>query len=39
MQKEVAKLEGLTEDEKNEVSEMLPKLYVDFLNDHNKKIK
>jgi len=39
MQKEVAKLEGLTEDEKKEVSEMLPKLFIDFLNDHNSKIK
>ncbi|QJB40177.1 hypothetical protein HF324_20865 [Chitinophaga oryzae] len=39
MQKEVVKLEGLTEDEKNEISEMLPKLFIDFLNDHNNKVK
>lgn len=38
IRQEVMKLNGLTQNEKDETAEWLPKLYIDSLNDHNKKL-
>lgn len=36
---EVMALEGLSESEKRELLDHFPKLYINILNDHNKKVQ